>query len=418
MMWKRLFVFAVVLTAALLLVQWMMSGEEEAETETPKKPAEEEVQTAAPAEESENDPVSDMVDEMSLEEKIGQMMFAGFSGTEMSESIDRLINTYKIGGIIFYKHNIQSAAQMIALQNEIREGNHANKLPLLFGVDQEGGRISRMPDEVKNLPASLAIGNVNNREYSYEIGTLLGKQVKAFGFNLDFAPVLDVHSNPNNPVIGDRSFGTDPKVVSTHGVETMKGIQSENIIPVVKHFPGHGDTSVDSHLELPIVNKNLDELEQLELIPFAEAVENGADVVMAAHILLPQIDQDYPSSMSKVIMTDILREQLGFNGVIITDDMTMGAIVKNYSVAAASVQSVKAGMDIILVAHGEENIIAAAEALKAAVENGEITEERINESVARIIRLKQKYNLDDAKVPPVNIEKLNQEISDVLNKYN
>ena len=176
----------------------------------------------------------------------------------------------------------------------------------------------------------------------------------------------------------------------------------------MKHFPGHGDTSVDSHLELPTVNKSLAELEELELIPFQAAVENGADVVMAAHILLPKIDPDYPSSMSKVVLTDMLRKQLGFNGVIITDDMTMGAIADNYSIAQAAVQSVKAGSDIILVAHGESNIAATIDALKAAVESGEIKEERINESVARIIRLKQKYNLEDSVVPSVNVEGLNR----------
>ncbi|MBB6446155.1 beta-N-acetylhexosaminidase [Bacillus benzoevorans] len=420
MVWKRLMVFAVVLVAALFVVQFMMSGEDSEETRpSPMKPAVDDEQPVNPKEQTtEVDAVAKTLAEMSLEEKIGQMLFAGISGTEMSDSTNRLINSYHVGGLIFYKNNIASTSQIVTLQNEIRAANAGGRLPLLLGVDQEGGRISRLPNEVTNLPTSLAIGNVNNPAYAFEIGTLLGKEVKAFGFNLDFAPVLDVNSNPNNPVIGDRSFGKHPEMVSTLGVETMKGIESENVIPVVKHFPGHGDTSVDSHLELPTVNKSLAELEELELIPFAAAVENGADVVMAAHILLPKIDPTYPSSMSKVILTDMLREQLGFNGVIITDDMTMGAIADNYSIAQAAVQSVKAGSDIILVAHGENNIQAAAAAIKAAIENGEMKEERIDESVARIIRLKQKYNLDDAKVSNVNTAQLNEEISEVLNQYN
>lgn len=422
-MWKKLLVFAVVLVAALVALQFMMNDEDSRKTEqtepSPQKPAEDDTQTVKPEEqETENDGMAEMLAEMSLEEKIGQMMFAGISGTEMSDSTNRLINSYHVGGLIFYKNNISSTSQIISLQNEIREANKGNKWPLLLGVDQEGGRISRLPNEVQNLPTSLAIGNVNNPVYAYEIGTLLGKEVKAFGFNLDFAPVLDVNSNANNPVIGDRSFGDNAEIVSRLGVETMKGIKSEKVIPVVKHFPGHGDTAVDSHLELPTVNKNLEELKQLELLPFAAAVENGADVVMAAHILLPEIDPNYPSSMSKVILTDMLRKQLGFNGVIITDDMTMGAIIDNYSIAQASVQSVKAGSDIILVAHEESNIEAAINALKAAVKNGEIKEERIDESVARIIRLKQKYNLDNAKVANVNTVQLNKAISEVLNQYN
>lgn len=415
-MWKRLLLFGVVLVAALMAVQFMMSGNDANETE-PKTPAGDDAQTVNPDnKEKELDAVAEMLADMSLEEKIGQMMFAGISGTEMSDSTAHLINSYHVGGLIFYKNNIASTSQIVTLQNEIRAANAGNKLPLLLGVDQEGGRISRLPNEVKNLPTSLAIGNVNNPAYSYEIGTLLGKEVKAFGFNLNFAPVLDVNSNPNNPVIGDRSFGDNPEIVSRLGVETMKGMMAEDVIPVVKHFPGHGDTSVDSHLELPTVNKSLAELEELELIPFQAAVENGADVVMAAHILLPKIDPDYPTSMSKVVLTDMLRKQLGFNGVIITDDMTMGAIADNYSIAQAALQSVKAGSDIILVAHGDSNIAATIDALKAAVEKGEIKEERINESVARIIRLKQKYNLEDAAIPNVNVEELNQEISTVLNQ--
>lgn len=418
-MWKKLLLFGVVLVVALLAVQFMLSGNDANEAEpAPKKPVGDGVQTVSPDnEETEMDAVAELLAEMSLEEKIGQMMFAGISGTVMSDSTNHLINSYHVGGLIFYKNNIASASQIVTLQNEIRAANAGNKLPLLLGVDQEGGRISRMPNEVKNLPTSLAIGKVNNPAYSYEIGTLLGQEVKAFGFNLNFAPVLDVNSNPNNPVIGDRSFGDNPEIVSRLGIETMKGIMNEDVIPVVKHFPGHGDTSVDSHLELPTVNKSLADLEELELIPFQVAVENGVDVVMAAHILLPKIDPDYPSSMSKVVLTDMLRKQLGFNGVIITDDMTMGAIADNYSIAQAAVQSVKAGSDIILVAHGESNIAATIDALKAAVESREIKEERINESVARIITLKKKYNLEDSTVPSVDVEGLNQEISEVLNQY-
>jgi beta-N-acetylhexosaminidase len=418
--WKRLLLFGVVLVAALFAVQFMMSGKDVNEAEpAPKKPVGDDVQTVNPDnEEPEMDAVAEMLAEMNLEEKIGQMMFAGISGTAMSDSTNRLINNYHVGGLIFYKNNIASTAQIVTLQNEVREANAGNKLPLLLGVDQEGGRISRLPNEVKNLPTSLAIGNVNNPAYSYEVGTLLGKEVKAFGFNLNFAPVLDVNSNPNNPIIGDRSFGNNPEIVSRLGIETMKGMMAEDVIPVVKHFPGHGDTSVDSHLELPTVNKSLAELEELELIPFQAAVENGVDVIMAAHILLPKIDPDYPTSMSKVVLTDTLRKQLGFNGVIITDDMTMGAIAENYSIDQAAVQSVKAGSDMILVAHGESNIEATIAALKVAVENGEIKEERINESVAKVIRLKQKYNLEDSRIHSVNVEGLNQGISEVLNQYN
>ncbi|UZN01027.1 hypothetical protein OL548_18860 [Lysinibacillus sp. MHQ-1] len=202
------------------------------------------------------------------------------------------------------------------------------------------------------------------------MGQLLGEQLKAFGFNLDFAPVMDVNSNPNNPIIGDRSFSNKPDIVSQLGIQTMQGLESQQVIPVIKHFPGHGDTSVDSHLELPKVSKSLDDLTKLELIPFKAAIDKGVDVVMVGHILLPKIDQQYPSSMSKEIITGILRNQLGFDGVVMTDDMTMKAITNHFNIGQAAVDSVKAGNDIILIAHEFANVTAAIDALKAAVKNG------------------------------------------------
>jgi beta-N-acetylhexosaminidase len=242
-------------------------------------------------------------------------------------------------------------------------------------------------------------------------------ELNAFGFNLDFAPVLDVNSNPNNPVIGDRSFGNDASVVSRLGTKTMKGIQSQGVISVIKHFPGHGDTSVDSHLELPTVNKSFGQLKEVELVPFAHAIENGADIVMAAHILLPKIDSEYPASMSKPILTGILRDDLGFDGVILTDDMTMGAITENFEIGRAAVQSVKAGSDIILVAHDYENVVATFKALKAAVESGEISEKRIDESVTRILQLKKKYDVRGEQIQAVNTNELNQTIRILLGSY-
>ncbi|MPN25095.1 Beta-hexosaminidase [bioreactor metagenome] len=234
---------------------------------------------------------------------------------------------------------------------------------------------------------------------------------------MNFAPVLDVNSNPKNPVIGSRSFGSNPDIVSSLGVETMKGIQEENVIPVVKHFPGHGDTSVDSHVGLPTVNSDLDRLQNFELIPFAKAIENDADMVMIAHILLSKIDSENPSSMSKTIITDILRNNLKFDGVVITDEMTMGAIIKNYSLNEAAVKSVSAGTDIILVGHGYNNEIGVINALKSAVSKGEISQERIDESVYRILKLKEKYNLKDEIINSVDVNKINNKIKTLLDIY-
>lgn len=355
------------------------------------------------------------ISDMSLDEKIGQMIFAGMDGTSLTNEFKELISTDKIGGMIFYKENLKNANQTISLLNAIKAENEKEKFPLFLGVDQEGGRISRLPG-LNKTPTNQEIGKQNDPALSYNIGTLLGKVMNAFGFNLDFAPVLDVNSNPKNPIIGDRSFGENAEIVSKLGIQTMKGIQSENVISVVKHFPGHGDTAVDSHLELPIIQKNIKELYALELIPFKDAIEHGADVVMVAHILLPKIDAKFPSSMSHTIITGILREQLQFDGVVMTDDMTMNAILGHYEIGQAAVDAVKAGNDIVLVAHDYQKLKRAIDAIKQAVHNGEISEERINTSVNRILLLKEKYKLSNEQVKDIDLKGINQSIEQTIGK--
>ncbi|KAA0561802.1 beta-N-acetylhexosaminidase [Bacillus sp. CH30_1T] len=359
---------------------------------------------------------SDILSTMSLDEKIGQMIIAGVNGTQDGENTKTLIQEHKVGGFIFFSDNLSGPRQTVQFLNYMKKDNVNNPLPLLLSVDQEGGKVTRLPGGLVNFPTNKKIGALNDPDVSFEVGTILGKELKEYGFNLDFAPVLDVNSNPNNPVIGDRSFSDHPDIVSELGIQTMRGIQSEGILSTIKHFPGHGDTSVDSHLELPVVNKSIQELESLELIPFKEAINNGADLVMVAHILLPKIDDTYPSSLSKNVITDLLRKKLNYNGVVITDDMTMKAITNNYGMGQATVQSVKAGSDLILIAHDYNKALAAIDALKKAVQNGEISEGRIDASVSRIIELKQAYKLEDIQTGEVDLKQLNQSIESIKKK--
>lgn len=353
--------------------------------------------------------------DLSLEEKVGQMIFAGIKGTDITNETKKIISTHQVGGIILFKDNLKNANQSVSLLNAIKQENTNNKVPLFLGVDEEGGRISRLP-ELTKLPTNEELGKRNDISLSYNIGKLLGKELSAFGFNLDFAPVLDINSNPDNPIIGDRSFGTDAELVSELGLQMMKGIQSEQVISVIKHFPGHGDTAVDSHKELPIIQKSLEELQALELIPFKHAVEQGAEVVMVGHILLPKIDSTYPASISERIITDVLREQLGYEGIIITDDMTMKAILNNLEIGESAVSAVKSGNDIVLVAHNYANVKKAIDSIIKAIEDGEITEQRIDESVKRILSIKKKYNLSNKQIDGVNIEELNQSINKTLGR--
>ena len=363
------------------------------------------------------DPIIEEIGKMSIDEKIGQMIVVGIEGYDLNDNTKSLIEKSKVGGVILFSNNVQDTNQLLILLNSLKSVNLHNKIPLFLSVDEEGGRVTRMPKEFKKFPTNKVIGKINNEALSYKIGSTIACEIGSFGFNMDFAPVLDVNSNPNNPVIGNRSFGSNVNIVTRLGIQTMKGIQSQNIIPVVKHFPGHGDTSVDSHLGLPSVNNDLKRLKSFELVPFTEAIKNNADAVMIAHILLPKIDSENPSSLSKIIITDILRKDLNFNGVIITDDMTMGAIMKNYNISEAAVKTIKAGTDIVLVCHGYDNEVAVIGALKNAVLKGDISKKRIDQSVYRILSLKKKYKLKDEIVKSVDVVDINNKIYNLLKKY-
>jgi beta-N-acetylhexosaminidase len=373
--------------------------------------------TVTPVPSSSGDPILDRVNAMALDEKIGQIVMSGIDGYTINDDTIKMIKDYHVGGFIVLGENVRSTDQLLKLVNALKKNNSGNDIPLFLGIDQEGGRIDRLPAEFKRFPTNEKIGKVNNGEFSFAIGGALAEEVRAFGFNIDFAPVLDINSNPDNQVIGNRSFGADPDIVTKLGIRTMAGIQSGGIISVVKHFPGHGDTSVDSHVGLPKVDNDLSRLKSFELIPFKQAVRDRVDVVMAAHILLPKIDPKYPSSMSKTIITDILRGDISFDGVVITDDMTMGAIMKNYDIGNAAVTSVNAGCDIILVCHGNNNEVAVVKALKKAVQNGTITEERVNKSVYRILKLKEKYKISDKAVKSVDVGSINKKIESILENY-
>ena len=362
------------------------------------------------------DPVEDLLNRMSTDEKIGQLVVVGIDGTINNKDSRTFIEDYHVGGFIFYKDNMESTQQALQLFNDLKLSNEVNKVPLWMSVDEEGGRVTRMPKEFIKLPTNQVIGKKNDAKLSNEIGQILGRELQGFGLNMDFAPVLDIHSNPNNPVIGDRSFGSQAEVVSSLGIATMHGIQSHGVVPVVKHFPGHGDTSVDSHIGLPIVENSLDRLRKLEFLPFQDAINQGAEVVMIAHILMPKVDPDYPASLSKVVITDILRAELGFNGVVMTDDMTMGAIVDHYDLPQSSVQSVLAGTNIVLVGHDVEKGIAVIEALTEAVKNGKISEELLNNRVYTILKLKEKYGLNNEPAKGPDVQSLNTDIQKIVNK--
>ena len=378
--------------------------------ETTKAP-----ENTTPPTTSVKDPIDTKIAHMTLDEKIGQMLLVGIEGTRLDESAKRMISEDKVGGIILYANNISDLQGMVKLNNHLKETNVHNPAPLFISVDQEGGKVSRMPKEFVSIPSNRTVGNTNKANLAQTMGELLGRELTTTGFNVDFAPVMDINSNPQNPVIGDRSFGSSADRVTKMGLAEIKGLRNSGVIPVVKHFPGHGDTSVDSHMELPVVNKTSQQLAKLEWIPFKAAIKDEVEAVMVAHILFPKIDPKRPASLSKVIIGDQLRGEMGYTGVVITDDLTMGAIVKHYSLETAAIDTIKAGSDVLLIAHGYDNEKKVFNKIKQSVKNGTISEERIDESVRRILTLKSKYHLSDKQNTPIpNLTSLNQNIRNWL----
>lgn len=424
---RHYFALWIVMLAAFLVLSGCRSGTiaqpSESDHNTPNQ-VETGPDSALPDEhgkQEESEPPADLIasqlEQLTTAEKIGQLVLVGMDGTKPDKYTRQLLDDYQVGGFIFYKDNISDSGQALSLFNQLKEDNASNPVPLFLSVDEEGGRVSRLPGEFSKMPTAAKIGGTGEAEAAAEAYRIIGQALFGFGLNLDFAPVLDVHSNPDNPVIGDRAFGTTPEEVSLMGLAAMKGLSDTGVIPVVKHFPGHGDTSVDSHLGLPVVEHDLDRLREFELKPFADAIEAGADMVMIAHILLPKLDAEHPASFSPAVINDLLRQEMGYEGVIISDDMTMGAITENYKIEQAAVDFITAGGNIVLVGHNYDQEIAVIEALTLAVEEGKISGDMLDQRVYQILKLKQKYALTNAPAEGADAKAINAEISRYVMEY-
>ena len=346
---------------------------------------------------------------------------AGIEGTQLGQDAVQAVQDYQVGGVILFGRNVESAGQLAELTNGLKDLN-GDYTPLFLCVDQEGGRVDRMPPEVERTPSAWSVGQTLDTEgVGAAYGALLAEECAAFGFNMDFAPSLDIWSNPDNTVIGDRAFGNDWEWTAFFGMSAVESMEEQGgVIPVVKHFPGHGATSVDSHVALPVVDKSLEELWQSELVPFNMTLNQedyfgaqagpSAPAVMVAHILLSQVDPDYPASLSHRVVTGLLREEMGFDGVVCTDDLTMGAVSNTYGMGEAAVLAVEAGCDLLLVCHGADNLTAARDALLEAADSGRLSPERLDESVKRILSLKTEYGLTNDPVDTPDVDALNARI--------
>lgn len=337
--------------------------------------------------------------QMTLEEKVAQMLMVGLPHPYVDEVARRRVIEQGVGGVIFLERNTDNPQQVAEFTQELQAAAQARHpaLPLLIGWNHEGGPVVRSNAQMTAFPSAMALGAANRPHLVYQIGEAVGQEMRSLGVNVNFAPVLDVNSEPANPVIGLRAFGDDPTLVAELGRYYLMGQQSAGIIAVAKHFPGHGDVNVDSHIDLPHLEAPLDVLQRRELPPFQVALDTAVGSVMVAHLQIPALDPDgWPSSLSPRVISDLLRRQMGFDGVVMTDDMGMGAITNNYSLEQATVQAVKAGNDLLLSVETGAYPDRMQSALLSAVASGELAEERINQSVRRIIRLKLAYALGGA----------------------
>jgi len=328
---------------------------------------------------------------LTLEQKAAQMVMVDFSGEDADAEVAAFFRRYCWGGAILFPKNLKDAAQTTSLIHNLQKISVAQTgLPLLTAVDQEGGMTAPLSFAAALSPGNMAIAATGVKRHAYEAARLSALELENIGFNLNFAPVADVNNNPENPVIGVRSFGDDPALVAEFTAEAVRGFRDGGIGACAKHFPGHGDTRMDSHLLLPSVSHGKERLDAVELLPFRVAIAAGVDSIMTAHILFPALDAERPATLSPAILSDLLRHEMAFDGLIITDSMAMKAIADHYGQGEAAIQSVLAGADIVLACGPREKQVEILEALVRSVREKKISPERIEESMSRILRQKTK----------------------------
>ena len=335
--------------------------------------------------------VSDALAKMTLKEKIGQMFIVctdslDFNGeTTVTKKMKQKLKEYHPGGVIFFSYNLKSRKQIKKMINDLQDN-----ADIFTAVDEEGGSVARIANTkgmgTTKFPSMSEIGKTGDTSKAREVGTTIGKEIHELGFNLDFAPVADITTNKENTEIGNRSFGTDADTVSGMVSQEVKGLQSQGVSATLKHFPGQGDTGEDTHKGYVNLNTTIDHLREVEFLPFQSGIKAGADLVMVSHVAVSQVTgKETPASLTKLIVNDILREELQFKNVIITDAMNMKVITKFYDSDQAAIMAVEAGNDIILM---PDNFELAYEGLLDAVKDGTLSEEQIDAAVGRILTVK------------------------------
>lgn len=310
----------------------------------------------------------------------------GLTGEELTQEEKSLFGCYPFGGFILFSHNCSEPGQIVSLCRSLWKTKE--DLPPFIAIDQEGGRVHRLPRPFTHFPAAAVIGKSGDTALAYRAGRATAVELSLIGINLDFAPVLDVNSNPQNPIIGDRAFGTKPETVVKLTAPWIEGLRDGGIIPCGKHFPGHGDTEKDSHLDLPTIEKSLDELRATELPPFVRACQRQIESLMTAHVLFRSLDREYPATLSHKIITGMLRHELRYQGVVFGDDMEMKAVTDNFDPEQAVTLAVRAGLDVLMYCHDLSKAVSAFDFIVREAEKDRPLRDKIEESYKRIKRLK------------------------------
>ena len=321
---------------------------------------------------------------------IGQLLIGSLPGTTLTPEVRALAREFSLGGVILFGRNIEAPEQVAELSVDAQQ--LAGELPLWISVDQEGGRVARLKKPFTEWPPMAVLGRSGDSALAGRFAAALAAELRAVGVTLDYAPVLDIHTNPKNPIIGDRALAEDADAVARLGAAIVRGLQDNGVAACGKHFPGHGDTSVDSHLELPLVEHPPDRIRRVECVPFREAIRAEVAFIMTAHVLVPSLDEENPATLSPRVVQALLREELRFGGVILSDDLEMKAIARSYAIPEAAVQAIAAGCDGVLICSGDADLQAATlEALVHAVEQGRLPYKRLEDALARQRRAKERF---------------------------
>src|SRR5437016_4619853 len=347
-------------------------------------------------------------DGMTLEEQIGQVLMVGFWGDTPSQEVIDLILRYHVGNVLLFSRNVREAGQVLELTASLQAmaKEAGQRYPLFIAIDQENGIVQRLGEAATIFPGNMALGAIGSDEIAFKVALATGRELQALGINMNLAPVVDVNNNAANPVIGVRSFGEDAQQVARLSAAMVRGYAAAGILSCLKHFPGHGDTAVDSHLALPLIPYDLERLEALELVPFRGGIEAGAECVMIAHVSFPALTQQnmLPATLSPAIVKGLLREKLGFSGIILSDCMEMRAISDTFGTERAAVTALQAGVDLVLVSHEFKRQRASIEAIQAAIQSHELNAQAVRQAAERVLKLKAHYlswnDLPGTRTPP------------------